>query len=94
MSALKLEIEIPPSVYKALEDHITACVTKAFEAKATLIQKQGTKLSRQEAAKKLRVSLPTLDKYIREEKIRTQTIGRRVLIPEMDLERFLNRGNG
>ena len=41
--------------------------------------------TRKEAAKRARITLPTLDKYIQEGKIKAHRLGRRVLFSEEDI---------
>ena len=41
--------------------------------------------TRKEAAKRARITLPTLDKYIEEGKIKAHRLGRRVLFSEEDI---------
>jgi len=46
-------------------------------------------LTRKEASNKLKISLPTLHNWIKSGKLRISRVGRRVLIDEKDLERFV-----
>jgi len=47
--------------------------------------------SRREAAEALRVSLRTLDTLLAQGKLRGRRIGRRVLVPQSELEKLLRR---
>jgi len=49
-------------------------------------------LERREAAEQLGVSLPTLDGLIKDGTIRAKKIGRRVLIPQQEIETLLESG--
>ena len=42
--------------------------------------------TRKEAAKRARITMPTLDKYIQEGKIKAHRLGRRVLFSENDIK--------
>lgn len=92
MDKLKLEIAIPESVYQAFEARCIAIADKVFADKVRAIQKEKVKLTRKEAAKRLRISLPTLDKHINSGVIKSQQLGSRILIPETEVENYLNRG--
>ena len=47
--------------------------------------------TRKEAAKKARITLPTLDKYIQEGKIKAHRLGRRVLFSEEDINNAIEQ---
>ncbi len=49
-------------------------------------------LTRKEAATKLRVSLPTLDKLILEQKLPTVIVRKRVFIADEKLSSFIQKG--
>lgn len=51
---------------------------------------EGRYLTRKEAAKRLRVSLPTLQKRLNDGTIEFNRLGRRILIPASEIERFSN----
>ena len=91
MDKVKLEISIPESVYQQLGAFIIETVEKAFTDKARAISKERIKLTRAEACKRLRISLPTLDRHLKDGIIKYQRLGKRILIPEDEIERFLNR---
>lgn len=50
------------------------------------ISAEGKYYTRKEAAKRARITLPTLDKYIQEGKIKAHRLGRRVLFSEDDIK--------
>ncbi|MBZ5859446.1 excisionase family DNA-binding protein [Flavihumibacter profundi] len=50
--------------------------------------------TRKEAAVKLRISLPTLDKLISSQKLTSLLIGRRRLISEQHLDTLINQAGG
>ena len=59
-----------------------------------LIQQQKTTqtyYTRKEAAKRARITLPTLDKYIQEGKIKAHRLGRRVLFSEEDINNAIEK---
>ena len=47
--------------------------------------------TRHEAAQALRISLRTLDTLLAQRKLRARRIGRRVLVPQSELEKLLQR---
>ena len=50
-----------------------------------------TYYTRKEAAKRARITLPTLDKYIQEGKIKAHRLGRRVLFSEEDINNAIEQ---
>jgi len=93
MSKIKLEIDLPPSVLEKLEATITAAINKTIDSRLKEINQAPIKLSRSEAAKMLRISLVTIDKYEREGVLKSQRFGRRVLYDLKDINNFLNQMN-
>lgn len=91
MDKFKLEIDLPQSVYEKLGAFILQKIDEGFTERARSIQKERVKLTRSEAAQRLRISLPTLDKHISEGSIKSQRLGKRILIPETEIESFLNQ---
>lgn len=94
MDAVKIQIEIPDTVYAKLDQHIAETITRVLNDRVSDIRKQAEKLTRAEAAKKLRISLPTLDIHLSSGVIKSQRVGRRVLIPLSELENFLKHPKG
>lgn len=92
MDPIRVEIDLTPSAYEKLGAFILAKINEGFTEKMRVIQNERIKHTRKEAAKRLRISLPTLDKHIAEGLIKSQRLGKRILIPEIELENFLNRG--
>lgn len=90
MNGIKIEIELPPAVIDHLKKVITDTINEALNARMSSIQKQSVKHTRAEVCKILKVSLPTLDSYLKQGLLQKQTIGRRVLIPHDSIEKFLN----
>lgn len=92
MEKLKLEIDLPPSLYEKLGAFILAKIDEGFTERARSIQKERVKLTRTEAAKRLRISLPTLDKLRADGMLKSQQVGKRILFCEAEIENYLNRG--
>lgn len=92
MEPIKIQVDISESSLQLFEARCRAIIDQVFDEKMKAIQQERIKYTRREAAKKLRISLTTLDKHIAEDVIKTQRLGRRILIPETELENFLNRG--
>lgn len=87
----RFEMDIPESALRVFEAKCNAIADRVFSERLAALQKERVKFTRAEAALRLRVSLPTLDKYIAEGVIKSQRMGKRILIPEAELENFLNR---
>jgi excisionase family DNA binding protein len=91
MEAIKIELVLPAEFLASLDERIMECVTRAVQANVNLIRSEQTKLTRKEACDKLKISLPTLSNHIHSGKIKAQRIGRRILIPESEIESFLKQ---
>lgn len=50
---------------------------------------EGKYYTRKEAAKRARITMPTLDKYIQEGKIKAHRLGRRVLFSEEEIKKAI-----
>lgn len=92
MDKLKLEIDLPPALYEKLGAFILQKIDEGFTERAKALQRERVKLTRIEAAKRLRVSLPTLDKLKNDGVLKFQTAGKRILFCEDVIEEYLNRG--
>lgn len=91
MEAIKVEVTLPEEFLLQLEDRIRKSVAEALKENVHAIKAEQTKLTRKEAAARLHISLPTLDNHINKGRIKTQQIGRRILIPEIEIESFLKQ---
>jgi excisionase family DNA binding protein len=91
MEGIKVELVLPAEFLKELQAMILVTVAEAVKANVDSIRSENTKLTRQEACAKLKISLPTLSNHINSGKIKAQKIGRRILIPETELESFLKQ---
>jgi excisionase family DNA binding protein len=91
MEGIRVEVTLPEEFLQQLEERIKKSVAEALQANIQAIKQDQTKLTREEAAKKLRISLPTLSKHIKSGLIKSQQIGKRVLIPESEIEQFLKQ---
>ena len=52
---------------------------------------EGKYYTRKEAAKRARITMPTLDKYIQEGKIKAHRLGRRVLFSEDEIKKVTKK---
>lgn len=89
MQQFKLLIELPKEVLDRIESVIAETIRRELANHVREIQAKPLLLTRKEAAKKLRVSLPTLRAYENKGFLNGQRIGRRVLFSEDEIERFL-----
>jgi excisionase family DNA binding protein len=91
MDHIEIKVLIPIQylslINQNLASNIEDAIGRAFEKKAKELQDR--KLTRDEAAAKLKISLPTLQKFLKENNIVTQRVGNRILIPESGIENFL-----
>lgn len=88
-NTIKLQIEIPQVVYDELKTFIETTIASALHAHIEKINAAPTFLTRDEAAAKLRISLPTLDRHLNEKRIESKRAGKRILIPLPSLEAFM-----
>jgi excisionase family DNA binding protein len=81
-NSTSIEIVTPSDLREIVREVIVEEVTKLIPQKST-----GQKYyTRKEAAKRARITMPTLDKYIQEGKIKAHRLGRRVLFSEEDIK--------
>lgn len=80
-NSTSIEIVTPGDLREIVREVIIEEVPKLIPQKST-----GEKYyTRKEAAKRARITMPTLDKYIQEGKIKAHRLGRRVLFSEEDI---------
>ena len=80
-NSTSIEIVTPGDLREIVREVIIEEVPKLIPQKPT-----GEKYyTRKEAAKRARITMPTLDKYIQEGKIKAHRLGRRVLFSEEDI---------
>jgi excisionase family DNA binding protein len=91
MTGVKVEFTFPEEFLIELRAEIKKAVVDALHENVDAIRSQEKKLTRKEAASKLRISLPTLDKFLNEKRIAAQCIGKRILIPESEIENYLKK---
>lgn len=72
-----------------LMEGIRTVVREELERKAADLKKYPKSFSRKEAKGLLGCSLPTLDKYIRSGRIKSEKVGRKIFIPESSISDFL-----
>ena len=80
-NSTSIEIVTPGDLREIVREVIIEEVPKLIPQKST-----GEKYyTRKEAARRARITMPTLDKYIQEGKIKAHRLGRRVLFSEEDI---------
>ena len=77
-----IEIVTSEHLREIVREVIVEEVPKLIPQKST----DGKYYTRKEAAKRARITMPTLDKYILEGKIKAHRLGRRVLFSEEDIK--------
>lgn len=87
-----IQIQLPEDVFTRLESTITSTVERALRDHVAKVQAQPNRLTRVEAAKALRVTLPTLRTYELLGRLKPKRAGRRVLYDEKEIEAFLSSG--
>ena len=82
--------EVMPVLETWMRQTINEEVAKALEADR--LKRQPVKqYTRQEVARMLHISLPTLWQYVKDGKINANHVGRRVLFDEAEVKRLLNK---
>lgn len=80
-----IEIVTPEQLREIIREVIVEEVPKLIPQRTT-----GEKYyTRKEAAKRVRITMPTLDKYIQEGKIKAHRLGRRVLFSEEEIKKAI-----
>jgi excisionase family DNA binding protein len=80
-----IEIVTSEHLREIVREVIVEEVPKLIPQKST----EGKYYTRKEAAKQARITLPTLDKYIQEGKIKAHRLGRMVLFSEEDIKKAI-----
>jgi excisionase family DNA binding protein len=80
-----IEIVTSENLREIVREVIVEEVPKLIPQKST----EGRYYTRKEAAKRARITMPTLDKYIHEGKIKAHRLGRRVLFSEADIKKAI-----
>ena len=79
----------PTSIEIVTSEHLREIVREVIVEEVPKLIPQKTSgekyYTRKEAAKRARITMPTLDKYIQEGKIKAHRVGRRVLFSEEDI---------
>ena len=84
-NSTSIEIVTPEHLREIVREVIVEEVPKLISQKST-----GQKYyTRKEAAKRARITMPTLDKYIQEGKIKAHRLGRRVLFSEEEIKKAI-----
>jgi excisionase family DNA binding protein len=91
MEAIKIEISLPAEFLQKLEASIQKAVLESLRENVEAIRSEKINLTRKEAAARLKISLPTLDKLLSENKLQASTVKGRILIPESSIENLLKQ---
>lgn len=84
-NSTSIEIVSSENLKEIVREVITEEIPKLLPQKST----EGKYCTRKEAAKRARITLPTLDKYIQEGKIKAHRLGRRVLFSEEEIKKAI-----
>lgn len=87
---LKVEGILSEEFIQQLEQRILTTVESALNKHIDKIRTEKVNLTRQQAAARLKISLPTLQKHINSGKLKASKVGRRMLITESSIEELLN----
>lgn len=87
--SITFHIQIPQQVYDELKVFIESTIANSLQQHIDKINAAPVFLTRDEAAKKLRISLPTLDRHLDENRIESKRAGKRILIPLQAIEAFI-----
>ena len=83
----------PTSIEIVTSEHLREIVREVIVEEVPKLIPQKTSgekyYTRKEAAKRARITMPTLDKYILEGKIKAHRLGRRVLFSEEDIKQAI-----
>jgi hypothetical protein len=85
-----LKIELPPEVIHKLELVITETITRTLHQHVASIKSEPMMVTRKEAAKILRVTLPTLRVYELQGRLVPKRSGKRVLYTRMEIDRYID----
>ena len=84
-NSTSIEIVFSENLKEIVREVLTEEIPKLLPQKST----EGKYYTRKEAAKRARITLPTLDKYIQEGKIKAHRLGRRVLFSEEEIRKAI-----
>lgn len=87
--AVTIQIDLPEQVLRKIEKCIIDTLERVLSERVESILAEPKNLTRSEAAKRLRVSLPTLLTYEKQGLIKAQRIGRRVIFRQADIDAYL-----
>lgn len=88
---MKIELEIPEHLIVNLENRLAQKLNQILEERVKMIHARSVKLTRAEASKRLRISLPTIDKHVKEGLLKAERAGRIILFDEAEVNRFINQ---
>ena len=84
-NSTSIQIVSSENLKEIVREVLTEEIPKLLPQKST----EGKHYTRKEAAKLARITLPTLDKYIQEGKIKAHRLGRRVLFSEEEIKKAI-----
>ena len=91
MNQNKIFIDLPDSVFIRIEETIQRCVAEALQKHVDAIKAEPDLLTREQTAKRLRISLPTLREKEKAGLLIPQRCGRKLLYDRRAIEEFLRR---
>lgn len=87
----KLVIELPDSVYVRLQETIERTVQETLQKHIEAIRSEPERKTREETARYLKISLPTLRKLEERGELIPERSGRKLLYSKRAIEDFLSR---
>jgi excisionase family DNA binding protein len=91
MEPIKIHFELTPELREEFKAFIKETIVQELRAHVATIRSEQKSLTRKEAAKALSIGLNSLDKLIISNELRSRRVGKRILIPETEIESFLKQ---
>ena len=88
-NSISIKIDLPQEVITKLEQVIIETVSKTIQQHVDNIKAEPKMFTRKEAAKTLRITLPTLRVYEIQGRLIPKRAGKRVLYSKEDIEAFI-----
>jgi excisionase family DNA binding protein len=91
LEPIKIHFELTPDLREEFKAFIKETIAAEMRAHVATVRSEQKSLTRKEAAIKLSIGLNSVDKLIASGELRSRRVGKRILIPETELESFLKQ---
>jgi excisionase family DNA binding protein len=91
LEPIKIQFELTPDLREEFKAFIKETIAAEMRAHVATVRSEQKSLTRKEAAIKLSIGLNSVDKLIASGEFRSRRVGKRILIPETELESFLKQ---